>query len=182
MARSRKSVRERMKDAYLKLLRKMRYTDITVTDVVNEAGISRISYYRTFGSLEDILEECIDDSFADIAEVIKPVSPEEKKQAWKKLICKLYSEMLTDTQPISLVVPENAPLILTKVNAKLYALLNGTSMTDEEKYIIYANFGVVTSVGRQWLNDRFSTPLEDICELAYRLVLNNLELRNDTVR
>lgn len=39
------------------LLKKKNFSEITVTDIVNTAGVARASYYRNFSSKESIIEE-----------------------------------------------------------------------------------------------------------------------------
>ena len=50
-------VRTKMKQAMVKLLEKKHYLQITVTDVVKEAGIARASFYRLYNSIDDIIDD-----------------------------------------------------------------------------------------------------------------------------
>ena len=37
------------------LLQQKRYEEITVSEIANKAGVSRMTYYRTYSSKEDIV-------------------------------------------------------------------------------------------------------------------------------
>lgn len=51
----RKLIEEAITDALLELMKTMDYDKISITDITEKAGVSRITYYRHFSSKEDIL-------------------------------------------------------------------------------------------------------------------------------
>lgn len=54
------SVKAEIEKALLALLSKKEYTSITVTDVVKEAKVARVSFYRHFSSIPDVLDSIAD--------------------------------------------------------------------------------------------------------------------------
>ena len=48
-------VREHMLEALMKMLQETPISDITVSDLVQKAGVGRASFYRNFTTVEDIL-------------------------------------------------------------------------------------------------------------------------------
>lgn len=48
-------VRRRIIRALLHLMREKKFSDISVTDIVNRAGVARASYYRNFTSKEEVI-------------------------------------------------------------------------------------------------------------------------------
>ena len=50
-------VRECITTALFQLMKKKRYEDISISELVNTAGVSRNSFYRNFASLDDIFRE-----------------------------------------------------------------------------------------------------------------------------
>lgn len=50
-------VRECITTALFQLMKKKRYEDISISELVNTAGVSRNSFYRNFGSLDEILRQ-----------------------------------------------------------------------------------------------------------------------------
>ncbi len=52
-------VKRSIREAVFALLRKKNFSEITVTDIVSEAGVARASYYRNYESKEDILKDYV---------------------------------------------------------------------------------------------------------------------------
>ena len=52
-------VKECITTALLKMLKEQDFSDITITDLVKKAGVSRISFYRNYESKEDVLRKHI---------------------------------------------------------------------------------------------------------------------------
>ena len=61
--REKSSVKKRMADAFVDMLSQKSYADITVTDIVNTAQVARVSFYRNFNSISDVVDY-ITDKFA----------------------------------------------------------------------------------------------------------------------
>ncbi len=176
-----KSATEKIKSAYISLLRTKSFADVTVTEVAEAAGVSRISFYRAYNSLDELLEECTRDTSYIFTDILKCTSAEEKRKAWKEHVYLFFKNVENDSFPISLVVPENAPLILTKVNAMLCDLLDEYCSNNKEKILLFANFGILASMGRMWINKNFEPPREEVCELALNMILKNISECADIV-
>ena len=56
------SAKTEIEQAFLRLMTQKSYLDITVTDIVQEANVARVSFYRNFSSIAAVL-----DSIADAA-------------------------------------------------------------------------------------------------------------------
>ena len=55
-------------DALLILMEKKRYTDITISEIVEKAGVNRSTYYRHFEKKEDVIKFFLDRISKDILE------------------------------------------------------------------------------------------------------------------
>ena len=174
MRRERKSVRERLKVAYINLLCRKKNSEITVTELVREADVSRVSYYRSFASFEEILDECIDDAIKLAVDILTPHILEDKKKAWKHFIINFMSSLKNNTLPIPLMLTENAPLILSKTNAKLSFFFEDKNISAEEKYMTSGNLALIAGVSGRWTRNGFRESLDEIIEITYKLVENNL--------
>lgn len=72
-ARSR-AVCEKTKEAFLRLKKTREFYEITVSCVCREAGISRGAFYNHYANMADLLEEILEDVFAEITGVVEQVS------------------------------------------------------------------------------------------------------------
>jgi AcrR family transcriptional regulator len=58
--------KRRIQRALFELLREHSIDDITVSEVVERAGVSRTSYYRAYGSLQGVVDDALDELFAEV--------------------------------------------------------------------------------------------------------------------
>ena len=72
MADGRSFVTNEIKAAFLDLMREKSYMDITVSDVVKRAKIARMSFYRKFKSVSDVLDSVSEDAFSKFSENALP--------------------------------------------------------------------------------------------------------------
>ena len=59
--REKSSVKKRMADAFVDMLSQKSYVDITVTDIVNTAQVARVSFYRNYNSISDVVDYITDE-------------------------------------------------------------------------------------------------------------------------
>lgn len=59
---------EHLRNAFLKLLSEKPMNDITISELVETAGVGRASFYRNYGQKEDILKAHIDNLFREWTE------------------------------------------------------------------------------------------------------------------
>lgn len=55
------TVSQDITNALLKLMKKQNFNEITIVDIVNEAKVGRVSFYRNFSSKEDIIKKYLDE-------------------------------------------------------------------------------------------------------------------------
>ena len=58
-----------IKDAFLQLLLKKDYMQITITDLCKYAGVSRGTFYTHFGNIGQVVEEVFSDALYDIKNI-----------------------------------------------------------------------------------------------------------------
>lgn len=59
-----KRAKEYITEAILQLLNNKKYEDITITDIAEKAGVTRITFYRNFESKDDIIKQYIQNIFS----------------------------------------------------------------------------------------------------------------------
>ena len=58
-------VKEKICGALLRLMRERSYSEITVTEIIREAGVARVSFYRNFGTKEDVVRYRLNQTVKD---------------------------------------------------------------------------------------------------------------------
>ena len=85
-----KNVDEYIIDALFNLMKKKSYESISITEIADKAGASRISFYRNFTSKEDIIVKWIDkvtDKFLNESDI------SFKKDTNKDYFMKLFTHL-----------------------------------------------------------------------------------------
>ena len=58
--------------AFFELLREKDYTDITVTDIIKKAQVSRGSFYRHYSSISEVMDRAISKGLERITDIPQP--------------------------------------------------------------------------------------------------------------
>lgn len=100
---------ESITDALLILMKKKPLSEINVSELCNKAGVSRVSFYRNFTSLEDILlkylKKCTDDWWVEFS---KKSEEEIQQTFWPALL----SQYKNHTELIGLLKKNDVTHIL----------------------------------------------------------------------
>ena len=79
MKKKRNSVNVFAKDciamALIKLMKQKKYEDITITEIADTAGVSRVTYYRNYSSKEEIITYYMDELGYKLKEEISEHNP-----------------------------------------------------------------------------------------------------------
>ena len=110
------SVKHEITDAVMQLMAEKNYMDITVTDIVNKAGVARASFYRNFNSINDVIDTIVDEISDELIE--------DAKMLWGELVNKGLvnhaADILTKTfgkpTKFSEVLPEQVDLLAVALN------------------------------------------------------------------
>lgn len=83
---SNKITRECIESALILLMAKKEYHEITISEIVKRAGVSRTAYYRNYESKEDILKNMLHDVITDVNGAMEQYSYVSEPEAyWKTL-------------------------------------------------------------------------------------------------
>lgn len=155
--------------ALLRLMKVKSYSSISITDITNLAGVSRMAYYRNYKSKDDIL--------------INHLVDQEKR-----LLNDLHGEKAKDLRGIIIYVSgffqQNADVIKAVYDAGLSHLL--TDMLGERvynyfpvagssrsgRYAVHYYVGAILSVFRMWFDNGMVESVEEISDIICRLINN----------
>ena len=157
--------------ALLRLMETKSYQSISITDITNLAGVSRMAYYRNYKNKDEIL--------------IKHLTDQEKR-----LLIDIHGEKVDTFKDVILLVSnfflENAKVIQAVYDAGLAHLLS--SLLSERvhnyfpvvtenpagKYAVHYYVGAILSVFKFWFDNGMVESVEEISEIIFNLI-NNAE-------
>lgn len=171
-----KTAGELLQEAYFKLLTKKSYLDITVTDLVKEAGVARVSYYRLFTSFDELVEKTLDGIFKVLTDKVFPLFEKASLEEWRETIEKLLSKFKNNEYPFCLpkLLPQNMNYICSKAEEKFAKAKSGEEKPNR-KFIFSVNASIVIAIAKTWALNGFKEKESDLADLTVELIKNNLD-------
>lgn len=163
-------VKQDMYKALLRLMRGKPFSSISVSDITSEAGVSRMSFYRNYDAIEDILtehlREVVEEYKAEVAD-----AGNEKVFYEKKYVLHCFQFFYSHREFIdALITAGMGDLFLAKITE--YLILKWIDVekgTREEILRISALAGSIYNMYREWSKGEFLELPEDVAEILYDL-------------
>ena len=158
--------RESIEISLLQLLEKKDLKKITISELVQRAGVSRAAFYRNYDSKEEILESIFQSS---IAKITKSLDGYNLKTDLYQVWVYLFKEVKKEAKIISLAIDYNFERLLTKAVYDFLEKRNGSSSNSTGSYLNSFWSSAIVSVISKWVKDGMKTPAEKIAKLGLPL-------------
>ncbi|WP_432632961.1 TetR/AcrR family transcriptional regulator [Brachyspira sp.] len=170
--------KEIIRNTFKSMILEMDYDYITIKELTERAKINRKTFYLHYESLDDLLLE-IQDSYANvfIEKQISYTNIEDMKYLIGLFFDSTNNEPLNERILCSGSYRNISDRIVKKV-MDYRKKTNRGAFSDNEAYenIIFAYYGANSAIiYRQWVADGKKLSLEEVKELAIKLVCNGLE-------
>jgi len=109
-----------LREAFIRLLFEKGYDAISIKDIADEAEAARVTFYRHYKNKEELLIDCIDEIFDDLAKKIKQQSGGGFQQGGSPMVA-YYQQLQTDGQIYRILSKSQAGHLLMKRLIDLYA-------------------------------------------------------------
>lgn len=165
---------KRAKDSAWKIYQSLRHVlftknfcDITVSDIKNESGISRATFYRLFDNLTDVLEMQLEKFFDEYEK------NQKSQKAQKDKILYFFEFFDKHSDLIFILANQNESVIKTVMEKKLFS---AKRISVSEEYEISLKIGMMTSILCKWvLRGKTETP-EKMAEILKSILKKGDEL------
>lgn len=154
--------RESIEISLLQLLEKKDLKKITISELVERAGVSRAAFYRNYGSKEEILKSIFESSIAKITKSLDGYN-------LKTDLYQVWVYLLKEAKIISLAIDYNFEQVLTKAVYDFLEKRNGSSSNGAGSYLNSFWSSAIVSVISKWVKDGMKTPAEKIAKLGLPL-------------
>ena len=158
-------VKQDMYKALLRLMENKTFSSISVSDITSEARVSRMSFYRNYDSIENILTE-------HLAEVVEEYDTEGRMAFYeKKYMLRCFRFFYLHREFIdALITAGMGDLFLAKITAYLVQKwVDIETGTREEILKISAFAGAIYNMYREWSKGDFLEYPEDVAAILYDL-------------
>ena len=158
--------RESLEISLMQLLEKKELKKITISELVERAGVSRAAFYRNYSSKEQILEEIFKNTVQGITDKLEEFNfKTEMYQIWLFL----FKEAKKEARVISLAIDYNFEKLLTQAVFDFLEKRNRNAKKMTNSYMNSFWSSAVVSVLSKWIKDGIKVPAEKIASLGLPL-------------
>ena len=164
-------VKQDMYKALLRLIENKPFSAIAVSDITSEAGVSRMSFYRNYNAIEDILTEHLEEVVEEYRakELEEPDTGSEKVFYEKKYMLRCFRFFYLHREFIdALITAGMGDLFLAKITEYLIRKwIEPGKETREAILRVSAYAGSIYNMYREWSRDGFQEEPEEVAEILY---------------
>ena len=161
--REKSSVKKRMADAFVDMLSQKSYADITVTDIVNTAQVARVSFYRNFNSISDVVDYITDELANEFIDKILPVLNSNDENKWREFLFDFINNALNNRGKIKAINLQSTAVLFSHLNTKMQMYVNvNSNKTISDKYTSYVKACLINNVVKKWIDDGMVETPEEI--------------------
>ena len=163
--------REYIKTALLYLLRDHPYEKITVTAIINRAGVSRAGFYRNYASKEEVLKDLAATVYYQVSNIV--FHNEELKSPYDKYVF-FFQKLKTNAewfQTLSMLSAQSRQLF----GASTYLQYHPQAQSALEHYQNVAAFHSQRAVILDWFENGMKESPEEMAEIFSHIYKNIFE-------
>lgn len=155
--------------ALLRLMEKQSYESISITDITNLAGVSRMAYYRNYNSKDEILIKHIIDQEQNLLNEING----EKAENLKGAIAYVSGFFQANANVIQAIYDAGLAHMLTEMlEDRVYNYFPIASAAKGGRYAVHYYVGGILSVFKLWFDKGMVESVDEISDIIYNLINN----------
>ncbi len=163
-------VKTKMKKAMASLLKRKNYLQITVTDLVQEAGVARASFYRVYNSIDRVLDDVYIDLKHELLSLFVPYFVNRDIQKLKSLVIDYLQSIKNKSFPTINVLPENRQYLIPKFESQFVNYKDREFENLDDKYKIPLSLSIVFSLSMIWAYYDFSDPIDVMADYIIKSI------------
>ena len=153
------------------LMKTKDYTDITIQDITNKAGINRSTYYRNFSCKENIIETFFNKIMDDYLEEYKCM----KNNSIKTYLYTLFKHFYNYRSELLLIDKNNLTYIFLNVLNNYFNKIYNLAETNlEMRYELYYHIGGIYSNYKLWFSRGMKETPEKLADIVYSTIKKEL--------
>lgn len=168
-------VKQRIEEALFSLLKQKNFSEITITELINEAGVARASYYRNFDSKEDIIESYMKRQRKEVAQKIAFTEEITDLFIKEKLITSLEHYLKQKYYILMLCDRGFDSLILEEINQFAEMMLGDMPSFSTDRYKLYFLAGALFNMTIHWLRSGAMESPRELATVFLNLMNNGIE-------
>lgn len=165
-AESNKITKTCIESALIILMKDKELHQISITDIVKRAGVSRTAYYRNYKSKEDILRSMIEEIANQVMEAMNLQFPITNTYAyWESL----FTAISMHSEGLQILLKGNfGSSILDEIHKIIHRSLPQADVSEIYKYCFWS--GAIYSVTARWIMDDMKQGVGEMAEICYSIM------------
>lgn len=167
--------RKWMQEALIKLLKTQDLYEISISDLTKKAGISRVTFYRNYEDISDVLFD-----YLELSEF--GMNEHREAESYLPNLLRCYFEFCyKNNVVINTIMKYNlqarfCDLLVNQLSSSSYLLVS--SYGYKSKYEISALVGIVSQILLEWIRNGMKESVEEMCIIVYGIItkFNCIEL------
>ena len=155
--------------ALLRLMETKSYQSISITDITNLAGVSRMAYYRNYKNKDEILIKHLTDQEKRLLIDIHG----EKVDTFRDVILLVSNFFLENAKVIQAIYDAGLAHMLTEMlEERVYNYFPIASAAKSGRYAVHYYVGGILSVFKLWFDGGMKESVGEISEIIFNLINN----------
>lgn len=166
-----RSVKQLIETAFLQLLEEKPYPDISVTDIITKAGVARVSYYRNYSSISDVMDSITDRFAQSFIHDLVPLFDMDDDEKLRSFIGKSFLAISQSRNNFRLPIEINRGILFSTLEEKVCKIeqLNAID-TLADKYGRRAKIAMINQIGRKWVFTGMREPLDEMVDYVMSII------------
>lgn len=165
---SNKITKECIETALFILMKNKNFKDISITEIIKKAGVSRTAYYRNYNSKEDILSKHLE-------VIVKIITDEIYLNSYSDDPIKFWNDIFKQVKNHSnifqiLLKAGFEGIILSSINKVLLKDMINSPINIKEKYDVYFWSGAIYNILTEWIKSDMEESEEEMAVICCEIV------------
>ncbi len=166
--------RKYMAMALVMLMEEKPYDEISITEITNKAGLSRMAYYRNYNSKEDIFVHYLLDVGGELTENLSS----HRYSSLHDMIVQVGLFLQGNyTVALAAVKAGQSERLMMELTKKIFSAFPEITGNAENEYIASFYLGAVLGVFRKWFEREMSESVYEIADIICNLIDAETEKR-----
>lgn len=166
------SVKNNIKQALVNLLETKAYSEISVTELINAAGVARVSFYRHYHTIDEVVDDIAEDMTSFFVKEVYPIICENDEKAWRDFLHSHFHRFPDHHRTLSSKKFENGHVLFAHVNSRLQKIekdLPSGSMHD--KYAVFGKIELVNNIIKKWMDEGMKESPDEMIDYIMSFIL-----------
>ena len=167
------SAKSEIEQAFLRLMTQKSYMDITVTDIVQEANVARVSFYRNFASISEVLDSIADATAEKLNIEFLPMLDTTDERKLREYLFNYFYQISLNYKEMWAIRGLNMELFTKRLGEKIHEKRKAVESADSdisEKYGWVVKLCVLDGVSRRWIMDEMKETPEEMIDYVMPII------------